>query len=249
MERSFHDAGHGFDVFGLHPPTVASVIALTAPLYERYFRVTSDGSAHIPAVGPAILIANHGGMLPVDGAMLCLDVLRKTSRIPRPIADRFVHRLPLISTLFARCGVVSGTPANVRRLLEEDELLAIFPEGTSGPAKHFRDRYQLQDWRVGFAEHAIRHRAPIVPVAILGSEESFPLAAKLRFHAFGTPYVPLPVVPLPLPSHFHIQYGAPIELHGDPDDPVDVAAAADEVRSKLQLTIDDARNARRGVFR
>jgi 1-acyl-sn-glycerol-3-phosphate acyltransferase len=249
----FHDAGHGFDVFGLHPKSVASAVAWSAPLYEHYFRVESEGIEHLPEVGPAIVVANHGGMLPVDAALLCLDILRRTARIPRPIADRFVHRMPLISTLFARVGVVSGTTTNVRRLLEDDELLVIFPEGTSGPAKRFRDRYQLQEWRVGFVEHAIRHRAAVVPVAVLGSEESFPLAARLRgFHGFGAPYFPLPLVPLPLPAHFRIQYGAPIRFEDDPadaDDPVTVATAADYVRSVVQRQLDDMRDARRRVFR
>src|SRR5512143_941342 len=111
----FHDAGHGYDVFGLHPPTVASIARASAPIYEHYFRVDSAGAEHIPKTGPAILVANHAGVLPVDSAMLCLDVLRRTepTRIPRAIADHFVPRLPLVSTLFARLGVVNGTPANV----------------------------------------------------------------------------------------------------------------------------------------
>lgn len=251
-EAPFHDAGHGFDIFGLHPPALAGAVALSAPLYDHYFRVEADGIEHVPATGAAILVANHGGMLPVDAAMLCLDVLRRTDppRIPRAIADHFVHRMPLISTLFARVGVVSGTPANVRRLLADGELIAIFPEGVSGPAKRFRDRYQLQDWRVGFAEHALRHRAPVIPVAILGAEESFPLGAKLRgFHGFGAPYFPIPAFPVPLPARYRIQYGPPMTLSGDPEDPVDVATAADAVRGTLQRMVEDARDARRGIFR
>ena len=176
----FHDEGHGYDVFGLHPPTLERVLEVCAPLYDRYFRVDSHGIEHVPTEGPAILVANHGGVLPVDAAMLCFDVLRKlTQRIPRAVADHFVPRLPVVSTLFARCGAVSGTRLNVARLLERGELVAIWPEGVTGPAKRFRDRYRIQAWRVGFAELAIRYRAPIVPVAILGAEESWPLAAKL----------------------------------------------------------------------
>jgi 1-acyl-sn-glycerol-3-phosphate acyltransferase len=256
-QAPFHDAGHGFDVFGLHPPALASAVAASAPLYERYFRVDSRGAERIPATGPAILIANHAGILPVDGAILCLDVLRRTDppRIPRPISDHFVPRIPVISTLFARLGVVSGTRANVRHLLDQDELIAIWPEGVTGPAKSFRKRYQLQHWRVGFAELAIRHRAPVVPVAIVGAEESWPLATKLRrIHAFGAPYWPIPVAPLPLPTHYHLRYGSPLRLdHGyvaqDADDPAVVAAAAETARGALQQLIDDARRERRGIFR
>lgn len=248
--RSFHDAGHGYDVFGLHPPAVASIARVAAPLYDRYFRVDSGGSENIPKTGPAILVANHAGTLPVDGAMLCLDVLRHTQRTPRAIADRFVPRLPMVATMFARFGVVNGTAANVRYLLEHDELLAIWPEGTTGTGKRWRARYRLQEWRVGFAEHAIRHGAPVIPVAIIGSEESWPLAAKItRVRPFGAPYWPIPIVPLPMPAHYRIRYGTPLHFDGDPDDPDVVRAAADETRAALQQLVDDTRITRRGVFR
>jgi 1-acyl-sn-glycerol-3-phosphate acyltransferase len=180
-EALFHDAGHGYDVFGLHAPTLATAVSAAAPLYDWYFRVDSQGIEHVPAAGPAILVANHGGVLPIDAAMMCLDVLRRTDppRIPRPVADHFVPRLPFVSTLFARLGVVSGTRANVRALLDQGELIAVWPEGVSGPAKPFKDRYRIKEWRVGFAELAIRYHVPVVPIAIVGAEESWPLALKL----------------------------------------------------------------------
>jgi 1-acyl-sn-glycerol-3-phosphate acyltransferase len=256
-EAPFHDAGHGFDVFGLHPPSLASAVSACAPIYERYFRVDSIGAEKIPRSGPAILVANHGGVLPVDAAMLCVDVLRRTDppRIPRAIADHFVPRVPLVSTLFARLGVVSGTRTNARHLLERDELIAIWPEGVTGPGKPFRERYKLQTWRVGFAELAIRYRAPVIPVAILGSEESWPLVGKVRgFRAFGAPYWPIPLAPLPLPTHYYIRYGTPIHLGegcipSDADDPALVALAAERVRAELEQLIHDSRVARRGIFR
>jgi 1-acyl-sn-glycerol-3-phosphate acyltransferase len=255
VDAPFHDEGHGFDVFGLHPPSLARAVEASRLVYERYFRVDSRGADRIPACGPTILIANHGGILPVDAAMLCLDVLVRTvpPRIPRAVADHFVPRLPLVSTLFARMGVVSGTRANVRRLLERGELIALWPEGVSGPAKRFRDRYRIQAWRVGFAELAIRYQATIVPVAIIGAEESWPVLAKLRsIRAFGSPYLPIPASPIPLPAHYHIQYGAPIPARRPPeaaDDPHAVACLAGEARTALDRLIQDTRYARRGVFR
>lgn len=252
----FHDEGRGYDVFGLDPRSLATVVDLAAPLYERYFRVESSGIEHIPARGPAIVVANHSGFLPVDGALLCLDLLRRSDppRIPRAVADRFVPRLPLISAFLARMGAVSGTRANVRRLLQRDELLVIFPEGVTGPAKPYRERYRLQDWRVGFAEHAIRFAAPVVPAAIIGAEESWPLLAKLPLRVFGSPYLPIPASPLPLPAHVRIVYGAPIELHrgrsaNDAMDPEIVVGAAAQVREALEALIAGALQARDGVFR
>lgn len=254
-QAPFHDEGHGFDVFGLDPAYLASAAEAARPLYEHYFRVDSTGAEQVPARGPVIVIANHAGVLPVDAAMLCLDLLRRTDppRIPRAVADRFVPRVPLISTLFARLGVVSGTRENVRCLLERGELIALWPEGTTGPAKPFRERYRLQSWRVGFAELAIRHRAAIVPAAIIGAEESWPLLGKLGpARAFGAPYLPLPASPFPLPAHYHIRYGAPLRLDLDPaaaDDPSTVAAAAALARASLERLIAAALAARPGVFR
>ncbi|MCX5740988.1 MAG: lysophospholipid acyltransferase family protein [Proteobacteria bacterium] len=253
-EAAFHDEGYGYDLFGLHPPTLARMVELAAPVYERYFRVASHGSEQIPSRGPVVLVGNHGGVLPVDAGLLCLDLLRRLDppRFPRPIADHFVPRLPLVSTLFARCGMVSGTRGNVARLLERNELVAIWPEGVAGPAKHYRDRYQLQAWRVGFAELAIRYRATVIPVAIVGAEESWPLALKLWVHWLGTPYLPVPAWPLPLPTRIHIQYGAPIRFDQPPedaDDPAIVDAAAGQVRAVLERQLADLRAARRGWFR
>ncbi len=254
---AFHDEGDGYDLFGLHLRSLARAAIIGRPLYRRYFRVASHGIEHIPAAGPAILVANHGGALPVDATMLCLDVLFRSQplRIPRAVVDRFVPLLPFVSTAMARLGAVSGTRANVRRLLERGELLAIWPEGISGVAKSFRQRYRLQDWRVGHAELAIRHRAPVVPVAIIGAEESWPVLARVRaFHMFGAPYLPIPAVPWPLPAHYQIHYGSPIALHMDlppdaADDPGVLAQAAARVRGAVRALIHHALTRRRGVFR
>jgi 1-acyl-sn-glycerol-3-phosphate acyltransferase len=245
----FHDEGYGYDVFGLHPPTVRRVLRATLPLYRHYFAVESHGVENVPTTGPAILISNHGGILPIDAAMLWTDVVHRTGRYLRVIADRFIPQLPFVSTLFARAGAVSGTRANVDRLLDRGELLAVFPEGITGPAKQFRDRYALQDWRVGHAELAIRHRVPIIPVAIIGAEESWPVLLRLRWKLFGAPYLPVPVAPLPLPVQFRIHFGRPVELHrdhppADADDPVCLAAAAARTRSAVAGLVLDGLAAR-----
>jgi 1-acyl-sn-glycerol-3-phosphate acyltransferase len=254
-QAPFHDAGHGFDEFGLHPPSLAGAISAAAPIYDTYFRVESIGAEHIPAVGPAILVANHAGVLPVDAAMLCMDVLRRTDppRIPRAVADHFVPGLPLVSTVFARFGVVSGTRANVHHLLQRGELVAIWPEGVSGPAKLYRDRYRIQKWSVGFAELAIRYRAPIIPIAIIGAEESWPLVAKIRaLRLFGAPYLPIPASPIPLPARYHIRYGPPLGGDRDPSeaaDPQVVQAVADAARTEVERLIERGLAERHGVFR
>lgn len=250
--HGFHDEGHGYDLFGMQQAAVERTLRWGRAAYERYFRVCSYGSEHIPASGAAILVANHGGVLPVDGGLLWLDVVRRTGRYLRPIADRFIPRLPFVSTMFARCGVVSGTRNNVRALLERGELIAIFPEGVTGTAKTVRQRYRLQDWRVGHAELAIRHGAPIIPVAIVGAEDAWPLLARVdAFHAFGAPYLPIPASPLPLPVAIDVHYGSPIRLHEQfppeaADDPDAISVAAHIVRNAVTALLDQGLN-RRGL--
>lgn len=251
---TFADAGHGFDRFGLQPDYVALADLLTGPVYERYFRVKTYNPEHLPSAGPAIVAANHSGTLPFDAAMLWADIYRHTSppRAPRAIADYFVPSLPFIGTLFARTGMVGGSRGNARALLEAGELLMLFPEGTPGIGKAFRDRYRLQDWREGHCELAIRHRAPVIPVGIIGPEEQMPQL--FRLPGLGPlPYLPVPATLFPLPVRYHIHYGAPIPLHTrfepeQADDPDSVRRAAAEVKEAVQALLHEGLRLREGVF-
>lgn len=250
----YDDAGHGYDTLGLHPDWVAAGLGMFRFLYERYFRVESHGSEHLPRRGPAILVSNHSGTLPLDGAMIYLDVQRHTEppRVPRPIVDRFVPLLPFAGLFFARTGAAPGTRENLRFLLEAGELVLIFPEGTPGVGKRFSQRYQLQGWRVGHAETAIAHRVPIVPVAVIGAEEQWPQIGRLPIRLLGAPYVPVPATPLPLPVHYHIHYGAPIHLEYAPEDatrPEIVQRAADQTRAAVEALIARGLRERPGIFR
>ncbi len=254
----FDDAGHGYDPFGMHPAFVALGLALAGPLYDRYFRVESRGHEHIPRSGPAVLAGNHSGNLPFDGAMVWVDVLRHTDppRVPRPAADHFVPALPWVGTFFARGGVVGGSRGNARALLESGAMLMIFPEGTPGIIKPWKERYQLRRFTVGHAEMAIRHRAPIVPFAVVGAEEQMPqlFASKLLGRPFGIPAVPIPATPIPLPVRYHIRYGEPIRAHDehppeDADDPEVVRRVADQVRDAVAALVERGLRERRGIFR
>lgn len=227
---------------------LTSAAELARPIFEAYFRSEATGTEHIPATGPAILVANHGGVLPIEAAVLCLDVLRRTDpvRIPRAVPDRAISRLPLVSALFTRLGVVGGTPAILRRSLERGELIAHWPEGASGPAAPFSEHARIQRWSAGFAELAIRYRAPVVPVAIIGSAESLPVIARLPgARALGIPSAPISA---PLrPARYHLRYGRPLALGrmaDDADDPGVVAAAATIVRIALEQQIAEMQHAR-----
>ncbi len=251
----FADAGHGYDPFGLHPDFVAFGEALTAPLYDRYFRVESSGHEHIPASGAAVLAANHSGAVPFDSAMIWTDVVRHTNppRVPRPVADHFVPMIPIIGIVFARGGMVGGSRGNARTLLERGELLLIHPEGVPGIAKSFKLRYQLQDWRVGHVELAIRHSAPVIPVAVVGAEEQMPQIGRIPISVAGLPFIPVTLTPFPLPVKYHIRYGAPIPVHelytpDQADDPASVREAAALVKKAVQGMLDEGVKSRAGVF-
>jgi 1-acyl-sn-glycerol-3-phosphate acyltransferase len=249
---AIHDAGWGYDVFGLDPKAVRRAARQLGPMYRRWFRVDSRGAENIPREGAAVLAANHAGLLPLDGAMIYLDVILHTdpSRVARSVADKFVPRIPFVGTMFARTGVVSGSRANAKRLLQSGELLLVFPEGARGVGKPWSERGRLQAWSVGHAELAMRHRAPVIPVAVIGSDEQWPMLARLeRFHAFGIPWLPIPLTPVPLPVRYHIRYGAPIHLAGDHDDPRAVDSGAARVRDAVAELLDQGRRERRGWFR
>jgi len=254
---AFADAGHGFDPFGLHPDFVSVGDAIASPLHRRYFRVKSYGAENIPVTGPGVLAANHSGTLPMDGAMLWTDVLHQTSppRAARPVADYFVSTLPVVSTLFARCGVVGGSRGNARALLEAGELLMIFPEGVGGIGKPFSERYRLQTWTKGHCELAIRHGAPVIPIGIVGAEEQMPQIARIPApKGSPLPYIPVPATLVPLPVRYHIHYGPPIPVHEDyrpdqADDPAVVSEAALRVKEAVQALLDDGLAQRKGIFR
>ena len=253
----YHDAGHGFDPFGLHPDFVRFGAGLTKWPYERYFRVISRGAENIPDTGSCILAANHSGSLPIDGMMLWHDVIRNTQppRVARGIADHFVPALPFVGTLFARGGMVGGSRGNVRALLNNGELLMIFPEGTPGIIKPFSKRYQLQKFRVGHAELAIRNSAPILPVGIIGAEEQLPslFSSRRLGKVFGIEAVPIPIFPLPLPVRYRILYGELITDHlnrpsEEADDPQIVGALAGRVQAAVDALLKLGLNERKGIF-
>ncbi len=256
-ELHFNNAGHGYDPFGMHPDFVTFGAALVRPLYRSYFRVKSYGHEVIPDVGPAVLAANHSGNLPIDGMMIWADVLQHTAppRVVRAIADHFVPALPWIGTLFARGGMIGGSRGNVRAALDAGDLLLIFPEGVPGITKPWAKRYQLQKFRVGHAELAIRHRAPIVPIGVVGAEEQLPQITSSRRlgRLFGIEAVPIPATPVPLPVRYHLHYGEPIPVHerytpDQADDPEVVQAVAQQVRAAVQALVDRGLEQRPGIF-
>jgi 1-acyl-sn-glycerol-3-phosphate acyltransferase len=219
MEGDYSDDEWGFD---------EGFAELVEPffgfLYQTWWRVKVTGAERVPAHGRALLTANHAGILPWDATMISMAILREhpLPRYPRFLVLNWAFDLPWISAGMRKVGGVVASPFNAMRLLEQDHLVAVFPEGVKGTGKPYAERYRLQRFgRGGFVEIALRTGAPIVPVAVVGSEEIYPKVGDLPAVArlIGAPYFPVtPTFPLlgplgivPLPSKWRIEFLDPIE--------------------------------------
>lgn len=244
-----------YDRFGLSPGAVKTAFPFFHALYRMYFRVKSQGHENIPAEGPVILAGNHGGLLPFDGAMGIVDVALHTDppRLARAVVDRWAGSLPWINIFYARVGQVVGTRENLADLLEDGQLVLVFPEGIEGIRKTIAQRYRLQSFRVGFVEHALRTKAPIVPTAFVGSDDQAPILFDIKPLArrLGLPVAPVtPTFPwlgplglIPYPVGYRIVYGEPLRYHERfgpeaADDSRLVRYLANQVRRAVQLLID-----------
>jgi 1-acyl-sn-glycerol-3-phosphate acyltransferase len=215
---------YGVDPYGFDVDFTTGAVAPLLWLYRRYFRVETQGLENVPSEGRVLLVANHSGQLPFDAAMIEMALLIDADppRAVRALVDTWVATLPFVSTFMSRCGQVVGTPENCRRLLAADECLLVFPEGTRGLGKPFKERYRLQDFGLGFMRMALESDAPIVPVGVVGAEEQAPALFDLKPLArlFGFPYFPVTptILPFPLPTRHHLYFGAPIRFTGSPDE-------------------------------
>jgi 1-acyl-sn-glycerol-3-phosphate acyltransferase len=265
QELARRGANYEVDEFGFDPQWTESFLSVFEVLYRDYWRVETTGVENVPATGRALLVANHAGVLPWDGTMIKTAVFAEHShpRHVRALVASMFLGMPVLSWFLRRTGQTVGHPDDTRRLLERDELVLVFPEGVRGTGKNFKDRYRLRRFgRGGFVATAIRSRAPIIPVSVVGSEEIYPMVADVaplaRF--FGLPYFPVtpfwpwlgPLGMIPLPSKWRIQFHAPIHVEENPPEAADdqnlVMALADEVRNTIQQGIYDNLKLRRGVF-
>jgi 1-acyl-sn-glycerol-3-phosphate acyltransferase len=254
------------DEFGHDPDLVEHVLApLLRPLYRHWWRVETSGLEHVPASGPALVVGNHAGTLPFDALMVALALLDEhpAHRSLRMLAADLAFDLPIVAPLARKSGNTLACAEDATRLLEAGELVGVWPEGYKGLGKPYRERYQLQRFgRGGFVEVALRTGAPIVPVAVVGSEEIYPMVANLRRLArlLGFPYFPVtptfpalgPLGAIPLPSKWLIEFCPPIETtHLGPDaalDPMVQFDLTDQVRDTIQQTVHKNLLARRSVF-
>jgi 1-acyl-sn-glycerol-3-phosphate acyltransferase len=245
------------DPYGMDRETIELVRPFLRFMYRSWWRVQPFGLEHVPAEGRALLVANHSGVLPWDGAMIAAAVAEdhpaQNERILRSLHLHWFSTLPFIAPALAAMGQVPGLPENAVRLLQNDELVAVFPEGLKGVGKLFKERYRLARFgRGGFVQVAIRAQAPLVPVAVVGAEEIYPMLANAEPVAklFGFPYFPLtpffpwlgPLGVIPLPTRWSITFCEPIRTDeydpADADDPLVVLGLSELVRERIQATLD-----------
>jgi len=244
--------------FGFDEKFLGTTKPLLDFLWSRYFRVRLKGLENIPTSGAALLVANHSGGLPYDGAMLihACHALHPAHRPLRPLVATFALRSSWMRPVICRIGGVRASMENALKLCEAGQLVGLFPEGLRGVGKPYRERYRLTHFgRGGFVRLAQAARVPIIPVAIVGAEETHPVVAKLTRLAkpLGLPYIPItPTFPLlgplgllPVPAKWSIHIGRPIvpEWHVGKE-PLETAK---QVKQQIEEMIADLLLGRRSI--
>lgn len=248
------------DAFGKDPEALHALQPRLDALLDRYFRVVVEGADHLPKDGKVILVANHGGALPWD-ALVLIAALARAGREVRPLVEDAVMTAPFLGTFLTRMGCVRASQDNATRLLDAGEACLVFPEGEQGLGKNYRRRHQLQRFgRGGFVRLAARTKSKLVPVAVVGAEDTAPLLGKVEaFSALFGDLLPwLPVTPtfpflgpfglLPLPARWRLRVSPPIDVSVDEGDGVAVNDVATAVRDRIQKDVDDLVELRGGAF-
>jgi 1-acyl-sn-glycerol-3-phosphate acyltransferase len=251
---------YGYDPWGFHPDSTRHALTVTALLYRHWFRVEAHGVERMP-MGRALLIANHAGQVALDAAMIATACFLEGEppRVVRGMGEYWLPTVPWVNTMMVRTGSVVGTRKNCIDLLENEEAVIAFPEGIRGMSKLIWERYQLQEFGQGFMRLALETRTPIVPIAVVGSEEQapaianlVPLARLLRMPAFPVtltwPWCGLLGL-VPLPVKYHVYFGDPMRFEGNPSDEDEVIAEKVEaVKARIATMLAEGLAARRALF-
>jgi 1-acyl-sn-glycerol-3-phosphate acyltransferase len=241
----------GYDPWGYNENTAKFALGLVKWLYESYFRVTTSGLENIPEQGRVLIVPNHSGQLPMDGVLIgyALATNPHGPRAARAMIERFFPTVPWLGNVLNSIGAVIGDPLNCSKMLEQDEVIIVFPEGVRGSGKLYRDRYQLQRFGNGFMHLALQHKTPIVPVGVVGCEETMPSLANISPLAklLGIPYVPVGPL-LPLPARVHLNFGEPMHFDGDCESEDRVTERVERVKDRIRELIDAGLKQRTSIF-
>jgi 1-acyl-sn-glycerol-3-phosphate acyltransferase len=253
------------DEWGYDPEFIGLFKPFFDFMYKKYWRVQTTGIENIPEAGGALLVSNHSGQLPFDGAMIGLAVMDEhpSSRLVRSLYASWFPTLPFVSTFLVKMGQAMATEENGVRLLEQEQLVAVYPEGIKGIGKLYKDRYHLARFgRGGFVRMALRTGAPIIPVSVVGAEEIYISVynARLIARLIGFPFFPITITwPwlgalgfVPLPTKWFIDFGEPIHTEGYGPDAYNnlnlVSQLTNQVRNIIQDSIYARLAERRSIF-
>jgi 1-acyl-sn-glycerol-3-phosphate acyltransferase len=246
---------YGVDPYGVSRDYLTFAMTGLGFLYRYYFGVRVFGLHHVPPRGRAMLIGNHSGGIAVDAAMVIASCFfdLEPPRLAQGMVEKFMNKVPFASLWSNRTGQFTGLPEHAIRLLNEDRLLMVFPEGARGTAKLFRDRHSLVSFGTGFMRLALQTKTPIIPFGFLGGGDAIPTVVNLYGigKMLGVPYIP--VTPYgfawPLPVRLQIHYGPPLVFSGNGTEEDDVIQGyVDEVKATIARLIETGRQKRKGLF-
>jgi 1-acyl-sn-glycerol-3-phosphate acyltransferase len=251
---------YGYDPWGFNADVARRALVATTLIYRCYFRVETHGVENLPG-GRVMVIGNHAGQVALDAAMIgtAAFVEHEPPRILRGMGEYWLPTVPFVNELMSLTGSVVGTPKNCIDLLRNEEAVIAFPEGVRGMNKLFSERYRLQRFGSGFMRLSLTTETPIVPVAVVGSEEQAPGIANPESLArlFGMPAFPItltwpwlgPLGMIPLPVKYRIYFGKPLRFTGDPDDEDEVIARkVGKVKRTIQSMLEQGVRERPGIF-
>lgn len=235
------------------------------PIYRQWFRTEWEGLEKIPTDGGALLVANHAAAIPSDAPVIMHGIETELGRPVYGLADNLFRKLPVVGTLWSRLGGVPGHPDNAYRLLaEQGQLVLDFPEGAKGPAKTWDERYQLRRFgRGGFVEIAMRAGVPVIPIAVVGAEESMPTLVRIPHVAkmIGIPYAPVTAnmllmgpagIGVYLPAKFKLRVLDPVRFDVTPNQErysrSRVMDESEAIRDRIQAELYDMLRQRRSVW-
>ena len=253
------------DEWGRSERVRSLVRRIYGPVYSSWFRVEWEGIDKIPTDGGALLVGNHAGAIPSDAPVIMHGVETELGRPVYGLADYLFRGLPVVGTLWSRAGGVPARPDNAYRLLHDQKKLAlVFPEGEKGPSKPYAQRYRLQRFgRGGFIEIAMRAGVPVVPIAVVGSEETMPLLWQIPqlARALRVPYFPVTAnmvlmgpfgLAVPFPAKFRLRVLDPVTFDAEPGQErypkSEVLEESERIRESMQHALDDMLRRRRSIW-
>lgn len=241
----------GYDAWGYNENAAKLAVGVIKWLYEHYFRVTAHGLEHIPQGGRLLIVPNHSGQLPMDGVLIAYALATNPHgpRAARAMIERFFPTVPWLGNWLNSVGAIIGDPLNCTKMLDQEEVIIVFPEGVRGSGKLYRQRYQLQRFGNGFMHLALQHKTPIVPVGVVGCEETMPSLANIAPLArlLGLPYVPVGPL-LPLPARVYLNFGEPMVFEGSAGSEEEVTARVDLVKERIRELIDRGLKERTQIY-